>query len=119
MSACLSKVGGTFKETIIGDDVWIGAGAFVRQGVTIGRGAVIGAGAIILRDVAPYAIMVGTPAVQKRLRFSPEQISEIEASSYWLYTPDEARRRAEALGLRYGIRNAPGARPGVHNQGGV
>jgi len=48
--------------TTIGNDVWIGQGAFIRSGVTIGDGAIIGARSLVLRDVPPYAIVVGTPA---------------------------------------------------------
>jgi acetyltransferase-like isoleucine patch superfamily enzyme len=36
------------ENVIIGDDVWIGAGACVLKGVTIGDGAVIGTNAVIM-----------------------------------------------------------------------
>ncbi len=45
----------------IGDDVWIGAQAFIRGGVTIGRGAVVAAGAIVLDEVPDYKIIAGNP----------------------------------------------------------
>lgn len=47
---------------VIGDDVWIGAGARVLDGVTIGEGAIIGGGAVVAKDVPPYAIVTGVPA---------------------------------------------------------
>jgi carbonic anhydrase/acetyltransferase-like protein (isoleucine patch superfamily) len=46
----------------VGEDVWIGAGAIVTDGVTIGDHAVIGAGAVVTRDVAPHAVVGGSPA---------------------------------------------------------
>ena len=52
----------------IGHDVWIGAGAIIQGGVTVGVGAVIGAGAVVTRSVAPYSIVVGSPARHLRYR---------------------------------------------------
>lgn len=46
---------------IIGNDVWIAAGAQILHKVKIGDGAVIGAGAVVTHDVPPYAIVVGVP----------------------------------------------------------
>ncbi len=46
----------------IEDDVWIGAHSVILPGITIGRGAVIGGGAIVTHDVAPFTIVVGSPA---------------------------------------------------------
>jgi acetyltransferase-like isoleucine patch superfamily enzyme len=52
----------------IGEDVWIGAGCRVLDGVRIGRGAVIGAGSVVSKDIEPYAIAYGAPAVVARSR---------------------------------------------------
>lgn len=52
----------TRKGIVIGDDVWIGAGAKILDGVAIARGAVIGAGAVVTREIPPFAIAVGVPA---------------------------------------------------------
>lgn len=49
---------------VIGNDVWIGAGARILDGVIIGNGAVIGAGAVVTKDVPDYAVVVGIPARQ-------------------------------------------------------
>ncbi|STZ77390.1 acyltransferase [Bergeriella denitrificans] len=50
----------------IEDDVWIGRRAIIMGGVTIGRGAVIGAGAVVTKDVPPYTLAAGNPAVVKK-----------------------------------------------------
>jgi acetyltransferase-like isoleucine patch superfamily enzyme len=51
------------KPVVIGDHAWIGARAIICPGVAIGEGAVIGAGSVVTRDVAPYTIVGGNPAV--------------------------------------------------------
>jgi len=58
----------TAKPIIIGNDVWIGAGARVLAGVTIGDGAIVAAGAVVTKDVPPYAIVGGVPAKFIRAR---------------------------------------------------
>jgi putative colanic acid biosynthesis acetyltransferase WcaF len=50
------------KTLVIGDDVWIGAAAFLGPGVSIGQGAVIGACSVVTKDVAPWTIVAGNPA---------------------------------------------------------
>lgn len=48
--------------TIIGADVWIGAGAVILGGSHIGRGAIVAAGAVVRGDVEPNSIVGGIPA---------------------------------------------------------
>ncbi len=55
---------------IIGDDVWVGAGATILKGVNIGDGAVIAARAVVIRNVDPYSIVGGCPAKIIRRRFN-------------------------------------------------
>ncbi|MEW6064005.1 acetyltransferase [Desulforamulus profundi] len=47
---------------LIGNHVWIGAGAIILKGVTIGDGAIIAAGAVVTRDVPPGCVAAGNPA---------------------------------------------------------
>jgi acetyltransferase-like isoleucine patch superfamily enzyme len=45
------------------NDAWIGANAIVLRGVTIGEGGVIAAGAVVTKDVPPFSVVAGNPAV--------------------------------------------------------
>lgn len=47
----------------IGDRAWIALRATILGGVTIGEGAVVAAGAVVTKDVPPYTVVGGTPAV--------------------------------------------------------
>lgn len=58
-----------FRQTVIGTDVWIGAGAIVMCGITIGDAAIVGAGAVVTRDVPRGAVVAGAPARLVRWRF--------------------------------------------------
>ena len=49
--------------THVGDNVTMGTHAVIMGGVSVGEGAVIGANAVVTRDVNPYEIVAGIPAV--------------------------------------------------------
>ena len=49
-------------SVLLEEDVTVGSGAVVLQGLTVGTGAFVGAGAVVTRDVAPGAVVVGSPA---------------------------------------------------------
>lgn len=70
---------GEQKNTIIGNDVWIGASVQIIAGVTIGNGAVISAGAIVTKDVTPYSVVGGVPAKIIKKRFTDETIIKLES----------------------------------------
>jgi len=48
----------------IEDYVWIGARALILPNVKIGIGAVVAAGAVVTRNVSPYEIVAGVPAIK-------------------------------------------------------
>jgi hypothetical protein len=79
------------RRTMIGHDTWIGHGAQVRPEVTIGHGAVIAGGAIVTKDVAPYMIVAGIPAVPLRARFSDAVAERMLALAWWDWPHDRLR----------------------------
>lgn len=80
------------KVTEIGHDVWIGHGAYIAAGISIGHGAVVGANAVVTRDVSPYAVVAGNPAVIKKWRLPPELISPMLKCAWWRFAPWQLRR---------------------------
>lgn len=72
-----------YQETIIGNDVWIGANALIKYGVTIGNGAIIAAGAVVTKNVEAYTIVGGVPAKYIKHRFTAEQINFLENFRWW------------------------------------
>jgi acetyltransferase-like isoleucine patch superfamily enzyme len=77
---------GSCPVTEIGPDVWIGQGAFLKAGLVIGPGAIIGARATVLKDVPPYAVVVGTPARVIRLRFPEPVVERLLALEWWRFS---------------------------------
>ncbi|MDI1295645.1 MAG: CatB-related O-acetyltransferase [bacterium] len=81
-----------YESCEVSDDVWIGHNALITASARkIGRGAVVAAGAIVTRDVEPYTIVAGTPAVVIRRRFEKPTIERIESLRWWEWTIDELK----------------------------
>jgi acetyltransferase-like isoleucine patch superfamily enzyme len=47
---------------VIGEDVFIGAGAFVLPGTRVGNGSVVAAAAVVRGDIPAYVVVAGNPA---------------------------------------------------------
>ncbi len=84
-------------DVIIGNDVWIGYGAFILSGVTIGDGAVIAARSIVTKDVPPYSIVAGNPAAIKKTRFSEETIAALLEIQWWNWPIEKIRKHIPLL----------------------
>ncbi len=54
-----------YKPTLVKRGASIGANATIVCGITIGEFAFIGAGAVITKDVLPYELVYGNPALHK------------------------------------------------------
>jgi serine O-acetyltransferase len=58
-------LGGSTKDQLVpvlGDDVYIGAGAKILGGISLGDSAIIGANAVVIKDVPAKTTAVGVPA---------------------------------------------------------
>ncbi len=77
-----------YVETLVKKGSTIGANATVVCGITLGEYSFIGAGAVVVKDVAPYALVLGNPAKQTgwmseyghRLRFDSNGLAECPES---------------------------------------
>jgi chloramphenicol O-acetyltransferase type B len=73
----------TRGDVVIGNDVWVGMDSMILSGVKVGDGAVIGARAVVFRDVEPYTIVSGNPAVEIWQRFDDKTITEMLEIKWW------------------------------------
>ncbi|MCH9612515.1 MAG: Virginiamycin A acetyltransferase [Chlamydiia bacterium] len=84
-------------DTLVGNDVWIGAKATILPGVTIGDGAVIGAGAMVTKDVPPYTVVGGNPARLIRVRFPDGVVDQLLQLRWWDWPVEMVIRHSRAI----------------------
>ncbi|RTY92322.1 acyltransferase [Flavobacterium sp. GT3R68] len=58
------------KPIVIKSKVWIGFDATILKGVTVGEGAVVGAKSVVAKNVEPWTVVAGNPAVV--VKYLPE-----------------------------------------------
>lgn len=83
----------------IGHNVWIGDAVIILPGISIGDGAVIGAGAVVTKNVAPFAVVAGCPAMELRKRFSEKVINELQQIKWWEWDEARMKRNVEFFNL--------------------
>lgn len=103
------------KQCIIGNDVWIAAGASILRGVTVGDGAVIAAGAVVTEDVEPYAIVAGVPARKIKRRFDDAICDRLLKIKWWEF-PSEAIKENYNLFLQTPSENSLNALQKIREQ---
>ena len=79
------------RRTVLGADCWVGHGAIIKPEVTVGIGAIVAAGAVVTKDVGPFAVVAGCPAVPIRSRFDSRTADRLLALAWWDW--DHARLR--------------------------
>lgn len=88
---------GNKGDTIIGNDVWIGRCATIMPGVIIGDGAIIGANSTVTKEVKPYTIVGGNPAVIIRERFNEEVVNLLLQLKWWDWDIDDITKSIPVL----------------------
>lgn len=51
------------KPIVIQNNAWISFNAVILKGVTIGEGAIVAAASVVTKDVEPYTMVAGNPAM--------------------------------------------------------
>jgi virginiamycin A acetyltransferase len=74
---------GPGPDTVVGHDVWIGAGATILPGARIGSGTIVAAGAVLGGEVAPYSVVGGNPARLIRPRFDAAIVARLLEIAWW------------------------------------
>jgi len=88
------------RETVVGNDVWIGRDVIIPGGVKINDGAIIAAGSVVVKDVPSFGIVGGNPARLLKYRF-PQQVRELlSAISWWNWSDDKIKQFAAAGAFR-------------------
>ena len=84
-------------DTIVGNDVWIGANVTIMPGIHIGDGAIIATNSTVTKDVPPYAIVGGNPATEIRKRFSDSKINELLEMKWWDWNVEKITENLDYL----------------------
>jgi len=85
------------KDTIIGNDVWIGYDATILPGVQLGHGCVVGAKAVVTKSFPPYSVIAGNPARLVRHRFAEDVVAELLKISWWDWPAEKVTRNLHAI----------------------
>ncbi|MBR5250978.1 MAG: 2,3,4,5-tetrahydropyridine-2,6-dicarboxylate N-acetyltransferase [Clostridia bacterium] len=64
IAGVLEPVGAT--PVVIEDNCLIGANSVVLEGCRVGNNSVVGAGAVVTKDIPPFSVAIGCPAVVKK-----------------------------------------------------
>ena len=85
-------------DTVVGHDVWIGYDATILPRVQ-GRqpGAIVGAGSVVTKDVRPYAVVAGNPAVEVRRRFDDAAVDRLLALAWWDWPAETITQNLNAI----------------------
>ena len=75
-------------DIVIGNDVWIGRESTIMPGVKVGDGAIIAAHSVVTKDVAPYTVVGGNPAIYIKNRFDDELTGLLQKLCWWDFEPE-------------------------------
>ncbi len=96
-AAARPSMPGPGPDTVIGNDVWLGAGATILPGARIGDGSIVGARAVVAGAVPPYSVVAGNPGRVIRQRFDTGRIDALLRLRWWDWPIDRILSHEAAL----------------------
>ncbi|MEY4505397.1 MAG: hypothetical protein RL154_1698 [Pseudomonadota bacterium] len=84
-------------DTVLGNDVWIGAESMIMPGIKIADGAVVGARSLITKNIGAYEIWGGNPAKLIKKRFSDDDIAKLLQIKWWDWSVDKIKQNLSLL----------------------
>ncbi|QQV75205.1 Chloramphenicol acetyltransferase [Rickettsia tillamookensis] len=84
-------------DTVLGNDVWIGAESMVMPGVKIADGAIVGARSLVTKNIKAYEIWGGNPAKLIKKRFSDDDITKLLQIKWWNWNVDKIKQNLSLL----------------------
>lgn len=84
-----------WMNTYIGNDVWIADNVMIKAGVIIGDGAIIGMGSVVTKNIPPYEIWAGNPAIFIRKRFDDAMIASLLEIQWWNWEDEKLKSAAQ------------------------
>jgi len=81
----------------IGSDVWLCSNSIILSGVSIGHGAVVANAGVVTKNVEPYSIVGGNPAVHLKYRFSASIRERLLAVEWWDFPHEILENNIEKL----------------------
>lgn len=84
-------------DTVIGNDVWLGAEVLIMPGIKISNGAVIASRSVVTKDIGPYEVWGGSPAKLIKKRFSDDQIQKLLQIEWWNWDKETIKRNLDYL----------------------
>lgn len=81
----------------IGNDVWIGMGAYIMPGVKIGNGVTIAANSVVTgkSDIPDYSIIGGVPAKVIKIKYDNQTVEELNKICWWEWDTETIKDRIE------------------------
>lgn len=84
-------------DTVIGNDVWLGAEALIMPGIKIADGSVIATRSVVTKNIGPYEIWGGNPARFIKKRFLDSDIEKLLQIKWWDWNKETIKRNLKYL----------------------